>query len=118
MSMKRTKRIRVLHLLTSPYTGGAETNLLALLRHFDRDRFEHAVAFGGSGQLEAEFERLGVTLIRLSRRPLCIKSVVEIPKMVRQIREYGPEIIHSHLDLPNVLGLVAKRLLGLRRRTA
>lgn len=112
--MNKTRRIRVLHLLTSPYTGGAETNLLALLRHFDRDRFEHAVAFGGSGQLESEFEREGVTLIHLSAQPLSIKSVLKIPAMVHRIREYGPDIIHSHLDIPNLYALVAARILDLR----
>lgn len=112
MTRELTGRIRILHLLTTPYAGGAETNLLALLNHFDRNRFEHAVAFGGNGPLAAEFEQAGVPLIRLSERPLCMRSVLEIPAMVRRIRAYGPDVIHSHLDLPNLVALAVKRALG------
>jgi glycosyltransferase involved in cell wall biosynthesis len=104
--MKR--RIRVLHLLTSLAPGGAETNLLALLGHFDQDRFQHAVAFGGGGSLEPEFRRTGVSLLRLWPRPLNLRSLLAIPAMIRRIEEYGPDLVHSHLDLPNLLGVVAK----------
>lgn len=112
VTMEKIRRIRVLHLLTAPFAGGAETNLLGLLQYFDRDRFEHAVAFGGEGPLLEEFERAGVVVIRLSEQPLRLKSIFEIPAMVKRIGEYAPDIIHSHLDLANVLGLVAKRQLG------
>jgi glycosyltransferase involved in cell wall biosynthesis len=110
--MKEPKRIRVLHLLTSLAPGGAQTNLLALLRHFDHDRFAHSVAFGGGGALEMEFSQVGVPLVRLWPRPLSLGSLLAIPAMLRRIKENAPDIIHSHLDLPNAIGLAAKRALG------
>jgi glycosyltransferase involved in cell wall biosynthesis len=103
---------KVLHLLTSLGAGGAETNLLALCRHFDRSKFHHAVAFGGGGALEEEFVGQGVELVPLSVRPLCLRSVFELSKMVARVSAFAPTIVHSHLDLPNVVGLVARRRLG------
>lgn len=110
--MKNTHLPRILHLLSGPYVGGAETNLLALMHHFDQDRFEHAVAFGGSGQLEQELAQIGVRLIRLSPQPLSLRAMFDMPVMVRKIADFRPDIIHSHLDLPNLVALVAKRALG------
>lgn len=109
-----TQRIRVLHLLTNAGLGGAETNLIGLLDCFDHERFEHIAASGGEGLLESEVTRRGVRFIRLSAAPLSLRSVFRIPAMVKQIRSLDPTIIHSHLDLPNVLGLVAKRVFGCR----
>lgn len=106
------KRIKVLHLLTSLGPGGAETNLLALMKHFDSDRFEHAVAFGGGGVLQDEFSKSGVKLIPLSSKPISIRSLLNIPKMIRLISLYSPDVIHSHLDWANVVGLVAKCILN------
>ena len=107
-------RVRILHLLTAPTFGGAEVNLLNLLRHFDHERYEHIVAFGGGGGLEPEFCRAGTRVIRLSERPLALRSVLELRSMSRRIAECAPAVIHSHLDLPNVLGVVAARALGCR----
>jgi len=105
-----SKKQKVLHLLTSLNAGGAETNLLALLNHFDRDKFEHAVAFGGGGgALEKELSALGVELIQLSPRPLGMRSVMSNRAIVSKIKDYAPDIIHSHLDLVNIFGLLAKK---------
>jgi len=112
--MKETTRFKVLHLLTSLAPGGAETNLLALLRHFDHERFEHAIGFGGGGALEAEFARTGVPLLRLWPRPLSASLLLALPKMVQRIEAYAPDLIHAHLDLPSLLGLAAKYRLGCR----
>ena len=112
--MKVSRRFRILHLLTSLAPGGAETNLLALLRHFDHNRFQHAVAFGGGGTLEPEYSKTEVQLLQLWPQPLCLRSQLAIPSMLRQLEEYAPDLIHSHLDVPNLLGLAAKHRLKCR----
>lgn len=109
--MKRRKRIRVLHLLPALAPGGAETNLLALLRHFDHERFEHAVGFGGGGVLETEFSRTGVQLLRLWPGVIDLRSLLALPAMLKRIAGYAPDLIHSHLDVTNLLGLAAKHRL-------
>lgn len=101
---------KVLHLMTSLGAGGAETNLLALLGHFDRDKFEHAVAYGGeNGPLESEFKSRDIKLIRIAEEPLGVRSLFKMRKMISRIKQYSPDIIHSHLDLTNVIGLMAKK---------
>jgi glycosyltransferase involved in cell wall biosynthesis len=109
--MKSMERIKILHLLSSLAPGGAETNLLSLLPHFDETRYEHAVAFGGGGELEKDFQRAGVRLVKLSQKPISLKSALEAPAILKVIKDYSPAIIHSHLDGPNIIGLMAKWVL-------
>lgn len=109
-----SKRIRVLHLLTSLNPGGAETNLLSLVGHFDHKKYDHAVAYGGGGTLIAEFSETNVKLIQISETPLSVRDLFNLPSILKKILAYAPDIIHSHLDLANVLGLIAKHRLGCR----
>src|SRR3989344_1232680 len=110
------KRIRVLHILTSLAPGGAETNLLSLLRHFDRTQFRHAVAYGGSGALEQEYAGEGAQLIRLAAMPLGLRDLARALSIARQIETFSPDIVHSHLDIPNVITLAAMALMKARPR--
>lgn len=112
--MKEKQRIRVLHLLTSLRPGGAETNLLGLMHHFDHTRFEQAIAYGDGGELEQEFSETGANLIKLSDYPLALRSIANYRATVRKIAEYQPDIIHTHLDIPNVLGLIGGYITGAR----
>jgi len=106
------KKQKILHLLTSLEAGGAETNLLALLRNFDKDKFVHAVAYGGQGGvLEKEFLELGVNLIRIYPKSLNISSLFHIKKIVHEVKCFSPDIIHTHLDLPNIIGLISSKIL-------
>jgi glycosyltransferase involved in cell wall biosynthesis len=108
------RRFRVLHLIISLAPGGAETNLLELLRHFDHERFQHAVAFNYGGVLENEYTRTGIPLLRLFPASLSYASIRTIPATLRWINKFAPDIIHSHLDFTNVVGLVAKPILNCR----
>lgn len=98
--------------MTDLRAGGAETNLLALLKYFQHEKFEHAVAYGGGGPLLDEFAKAGVRFIKLSERPLTLKSIWELSSMLSIIGEYAPDIVHAHLDLPNIVGLAYKKKSG------
>lgn len=101
------KKPRILHLLTSLAPGGAETNLLALMEHFDHDHYEHIVAYGG-GALLTEYQKANVKLVPLAHGALSTRSFFRMRRIIRKISDCTPDIIHSHLDLPNVFGLMAK----------
>ncbi|HFD32676.1 MAG TPA: glycosyltransferase family 1 protein [Gammaproteobacteria bacterium] len=104
---------KVLHMLSSLNAGGAETNLLALMAHFDSDVYEHAVAYGGeNGALEPEFRSAGIKLIQLSPVPLGVGAFFKYKDILSRIKQFSPDIIHSHLDLTNVFGLLAKKSFG------
>ncbi len=110
--MSENKKIKVLHILSALTSGGAETNLLALLHCFDKGEFEHAVAYGGGGELEQEFSVLGIKLIKLSDYPLGFRDILKLRKILRKISDFQPDIIHSHLDMANIFGLVAGYVTG------
>ena len=111
--MSNKKKPRVLHILSSLKAGGAETNLLSLMQYFDQEKFEHAVAYGGEGgELEEEFSSLNINLIKLSDRQLSLRGLIKITGIIGKIVDYKPDIIHAHLDIPNVYGLLAGYVTG------
>lgn len=106
------RRIRVLHLLTSLGPGGAETNLLALLQHFDLKQYDHAIAYGGGGVLTPQYQTQQVRLLSLAEKSLSLRLMYKLPAMIKQIQAYAPDILHAHLDIPNAFALLMRPVLG------
>lgn len=104
-------KIRVLEILATLKRAGAETMAVSLARGLDPGRFETGVvslfdAFPGG--LDPELEKAGVPLWRLGKRPgLDLRMV---PRLRRVIREFAPDVIHTHsyvlrYSLPAALAL-------------
>lgn len=111
--MKKAK-LRILNVLTSFNTGGAETMLLSLLDRHDREKFDWAVCGlirSSTKSLLSEF-RNKVTCYNLdipawSFRKNALRSLISIVKMAYRFREvckeYKPDVIHAHLFWPSFL---------------
>ena len=57
-------KIRILHVINTLNLGGAETNLLNLLRATDKDKVEIHLAYSFGGPYEPEFKKLGIAPIQ------------------------------------------------------
>jgi len=84
--------IRILHLVDSLGKGGLENGMVNLLGRLDPLRFEHVVCAirelgANAGQLPEP-----VRLVCLDRQA---GSRVQTPAMVRVIREFRPQVVHS-----------------------
>ena len=106
--------LRVLHLITSLRVGGAERQLLTLLRAFDRDRIDHTVAVLQSpGALESEVEALDVPLVRLGhRRRNAARTIARTRGLVQSRRI---DVVHAHMLLGADYARFA-RIMGARAR--
>lgn len=101
----RPLRPLVLQLITTLDPGGAEHQLLTLIRRL-RDRFDFQVAYlKGAGGLAQRFEALGVPVSRLGIHrwadPVCLV------RLVRLIRGLRPDLIVTHLFKADVYGAMA-----------
>ncbi len=109
----RPGAIRLLHVLNTLDTGGAEYVVLNLARRLDPARFSlHVCGLSGEGSLADAFRRLGVTVHALRRRPgvdvgLCFA-------LARLIRREHLEVVHTHNAGPWLYGGLAAKLAGAR----
>jgi glycosyltransferase involved in cell wall biosynthesis len=102
-------KVGLLFVIRSLDYGGAERQLITLVKGLDKSRFAVSVlTFYDGGGLRAEIERLdGVRLLSLEKRgrwdwPRCLR------RFDRVIRELKPQIVHGYMDSANELGLLAR----------
>ncbi len=117
MTPTEPRRLRVLHLIGQLGLGGSERQLLVLLQHLDRDRFEnHLVVFNPSleGELHQDFEALGIPVIAIP--PECRGITRRLRFLWRTVRRLAPDVIHSWTAHDNPYAGLLGRLAGVRAR--
>ncbi len=110
-------RIRVVHLIGQLGLGGSERQLLVLLEHLTRERFEsHIIVFNPSlyGELHQQLERLGIAVITVPAkcRPVPARALL----LYRIFRRLKPDIVHSWTAHDNPYAGLVGRLAGVRGR--
>ena len=103
--------IRALHVINWLELGGAETLLMRLCQHLPEYGVEPVVAtMRGRGRLRPAFEALGTTLIDLSVHGHAVPWAPYT--LVRAIREYRIDIVHTHLVHAGIAGKIAAVITG------
>jgi len=103
---QRGRRLRVLCLLSSLIAGGAERQMLLLLRHIDRARFEPALGvLSGEGQLASEVpDDVPVISLGKTSRWDAPRLVIRLARLLRSSR---PDVVLSKLDYTNCIAAAA-----------
>jgi len=100
---------RVLHVIPSLETGGAERALLYLLERLDRTRFCCTVlCLKTAGDWAEDAQRLGIDVV-VAR----VRGWWDLPgllRVARVIRRAGPNLVHSHLFPANLILRVIRLL--------
>src|SRR2546422_6279480 len=112
--MERTKRTRVLHLITSFEVGGTERQAVELLKRIDRRRFDVLLAaLRLEGPLYGEGEEL---FPRVPQFPLTSFYNANAAKQLMRLRDrrIGERLglLHAHDFYAGLLGAAAARLAG------
>ncbi len=95
--------------------GGAETNLLNILRNVDRESIEPHLAYCSGGVLESTFKKLDVPLFKYSDNSPRVQSLETFPivlKLAGYIKKNKLNIIHTHVFNAHVWGALAAKLAG------
>ncbi len=107
--------LRVLHVFVTLPVGGAEDLLAGILAGLDRRRFTPgAVCLGPLGPVGEELRRQGMAVTALG---LDIKRTPAwrlVAALRRFLREWRPDILHTHLYHPSLYGRLAGLGLGLK----
>jgi glycosyltransferase involved in cell wall biosynthesis len=97
-------RIRILHVITWLGVGGAERLVLMAATRLPSAQFESAVCcFTKRGPFGDDAERLGVKVWCLGEFP-SLRHPLVLFQLYRIIREFRPDIVHTHLQAPNLYG--------------
>jgi glycosyltransferase involved in cell wall biosynthesis len=108
-------KIGVLHIIKTLGLGGAEVNLLNLLRTIDRSRFKLHVAYSFGGELEPKFQEAGVQLFKYADEDHRVKSLATLGIILRlaaYILNNKIKIIHTHTFSAHIWGSAAAKLTG------
>ena len=105
--------MRLFFLIRSLEHGGAERQLIELVKTLDRSRFEITVAtFYDGGALRPLLERVpGVHVVSLRKRSRW-DVLGFLGRLRREVRRARPDVIHGYLNVANELGLAVGRLSG------
>ncbi len=101
---------KILHVTQT--TGGLETILLLLFRHYDRTRFDFHLACPAGTALEASARELGISVhpISMVRRPAPLGDTLALARLVRLIRREQFAIVHGHSAKGGYLARVASKI--------
>ena len=105
---------RVLYLVDSLGTGGAERGLTLTVRHLDRAKFEPEVAYlWEPSPLRADLEAAGARVHRIGVRP-GPGAFLAIPRIRRLLRAGRFDAIHTQVLWSSITGRIAGRFAGVK----
>lgn len=105
------EKIKIVYIINSFALGGAEKLLLNFCRALDKNKFEIAICtVTGGGPLEEEFEKLGVQIKIFSKKNKLGLGVIWQIKYF--LKEFRPQIVHTHLFAADFWGKLAAILAG------
>jgi len=111
MTIKRM--INILHIITDFSIGGAEKNLLSIVKNYDRSKFNIFVAYSFDGELENEFRKTDVHFYKFQNTKLKFKSLqgfITVFKLYKFIKKQKIDIVHTHLFVPYIWGGISAKL--------
>lgn len=106
---------KILHLITSLNTGGAEMMLFKLLSHMDKGQFDSCVvSMLDKGTFGEQLEQMGVPVYPLNMKR-GIPSLSSVATLKRIIRTEKPDIIQTWLYHADLLGTLVGKWMRVKR---
>src|SRR5712664_1594244 len=104
--------IKVMHVITTLGSAGAETMLSRVASGMDGTRFENEiVSLTGILDLAERMQAIGVRVRTLGMKPNAPNPLL-VMRLARWIRESKPDVIHTWMYHANLIGALAARLAG------
>ena len=106
--------LKIIHLITDLFTGGAEMMLYKLVTRLDRTRFENVViSMIEDGELVKPIEKAGVPVLNLEMKR-GVPDPRALLRLSRILREEKPQVLQTWLYHSDLVGLAAARLGGVQ----
>jgi glycosyltransferase involved in cell wall biosynthesis len=97
---------RILHVIETDGPGGAESMLVSLVSHLDREKFASKIFLPTGGWLAQALTAAGSEIIPEEKQRHAITQLRQI------VREYEPDLIHAHLPDSNFYAAAASFVEG------
>jgi glycosyltransferase involved in cell wall biosynthesis len=107
--------IRVLRLIARMNVGGPALQVVNLTEGLDPARFETRLLIGEVGPEEGDYVKLrapglpAVHIPGLGREPHAPNDLGALRRVVREMRDFRPQIVHTHTAKAGVIGRLAAR---------
>ena len=100
------EKVKIVHIINSFELGGAEKLVLNLCRLLPQEQFEIAIcSVIGSGPLINDFEKLGIKVLVFKKKTKIGLAVIW--QIYKFLKEYKPQIVHTHLFAADFWGKLA-----------
>jgi glycosyltransferase involved in cell wall biosynthesis len=104
-------KINLLHILSSLQIGGAEKQVVTLLKHVDKKKYRIILCClhsGGPLEKEIKNEEIEIVLLRMRLRYILFAMF----KLIRLMKKENIQIVHTHLYFDHLFGRIAARIAG------
>lgn len=111
------KKIKILRIVTRMSVSGVPLHCTNLAKQLDKERYEHLIIHGSLSDSEGDMSYLiadepNVVIPELIRELSFKHDIKAFFKIVKLIREYKPDIVHTHTAKAGMLGRLAAKLCG------
>jgi glycosyltransferase involved in cell wall biosynthesis len=111
--MKSTEPAKVMQLIARMNVGGPDVLVADLMRNLDRQRFSTVLVTGYCDENESDYldevaqDVVAVRIPGLGRSVSPLKDLSAFFLLIKEIREFKPDVIHTHTAKAGVLGRLA-----------
>lgn len=114
LPLNQSKKLKILHIITDLFVGGAEMMLLKLLSHWQGNEFENSViSLRGEGEVGKRIQNLGIPVTNLGMRA-AVPSISGTLKLVKIIKNFSPDIIQGWMYHGNLAATLGSNLAGFK----
>lgn len=112
------QKIKVMRIIARMNVGGPAVQISGLMRHFDENRFEQILVTGYCAEDESDYLETSATDINavriegLGRSISLLGDIKSLLQLIKLIREFKPDIVHTHTAKAGVVGRIASILSG------
>jgi len=111
------RRIRVAHVINSMEVGGAQRQVVNLMRSLDPARFDQClICLERKGALGEELERSGFPVLALGKQGRVHPAMLWT--LVRELRRWKPDVVHTSVFTANLWGRLCAMVAGVPVRIA
>lgn len=117
--MAPMQKIRLLYIITKLELGGAQKQLLELIKNLDKETFEILLFTAQDGLLLADF--LSITGLKIKKskwlkRPINpLKDFLAFLEIYQFIKKNNINVVHTHSSKAGILGRLAAKLAKVKK---
>ena len=111
--METRRSVRVMHVIARMNVGGPAILVADLMRNADSSMFEQALVTGYCDENERDYldevatDIEAVRIVGLGRSVSVTKDLLAFAGLIREIKRFNPDLIHTHTTKAGVLGRIA-----------